>query len=389
MYKKEITEIENFCIVPFSELNIDANGLVRSCCVQDDSQFTAHTSKHDTMQSLWADPQLQSVRDDFLNNKKHKSCEICWKNEHSGVQSERQRRNQDYIRNYQQLEIENPSLPTTLDLRLSNKCNLKCRMCSEKASNQIAKELFLYDMDVIEVNEQYIYQNLKNLKQLKLLGGEPTLIPQCHDILHQLIACGNTNLRLHITTNATTSKQSWYTLVKQFSDVTWAFSIDSVGKTNDYIRSNSNYQQLLDNIKKYREFGQDLNWKYTTSQTIQLYNLHDYHELESQLSGLIDEYHYGMVTYPDFLSIDSLPMALKQKYKHNHHNPLVTSSLNTVITDEKAYLKMWEFVTYTNRLDTIRGTRFSDINPELWQDINDFLHSEYNTYAKTIKERVR
>ena len=36
MFLDEIKNTQNFCIVPFSELNIDANSKVKSCCVQED-----------------------------------------------------------------------------------------------------------------------------------------------------------------------------------------------------------------------------------------------------------------------------------------------------------------------------------------------------------------
>lgn len=388
MYLNEIKNIQNFCIVPFSELNIDANSKVRSCCVQDDSILKLKTSDHNNIIDLFSDPKLEEIRQSFLNGERPDICRICWKQEDSNIISERQQRNNWYVEDYSYLKIDNTNTPTSLDLRISNKCNLKCRMCSEKASNLIAKEKFIYNMDISEVQENYIYDidTLKNLKYLKLLGGEPSLIPQCESILRNLIKCGNINLKLHITTNATTAKDSWFKLVSFFSDVTWAFSLDSVNKTNDYIRSNSKYSSLLQNIERYRHIGKNKVWNYTVSQTVQIYNLHDYYLLQEELGDLVNEYTLGVVEWPDYLNIEYLPNTVKQKYlKKYDHNSLIKSSLMRQIDESIVYDKMWNFVQETNRLDTIRNTKFSNINKELWDDILEFLSNNYTKYGKTIK----
>lgn len=388
MFLDEIKNTQNFCVVPFSELNIDADSKVRSCCVQEDFVLKLKTSDYDNITDLFGDPTLEAIRQSFLEGKRPEICRVCWKQEDNGLHSERMRRNSWYIEDYDNLKIQDKTIPTSLDLRVSNKCNLKCRMCNEKASNLIAKEKYIYDMDVSEVQENYIYDidTLKNIKYLKLLGGEPSLIPQCEEILRNLVRCNNTDLKLHITTNATTAKDSWFKLISFFSDVTWAFSLDSVGKTNDYIRSNSKYASLKENILRYREIGKDKNWVYTVSQTVQIYNLHDYYLLSEELGKLVSEVTIGLVEWPNHLNIEYLPDTVKQKYLQRYdHNDLVKAALSRSIDENIVYSKMWDFVKTTNHTDTIRNTKFSDINKELWDDILEFLSAKYTKYGKTIK----
>ena len=197
-YKTEIDNVSKFCVAPFMSLNVDPDGSVKSCCMQDPQHIGVKYSDHDNMHSLFADSEFNNLRTMMRQNIEHPSCTTCYRNEDSGIESERQIRNRDYIRNYENIKITDTSIPTMLDLRLSNKCNLKCRMCNEIASSQIAKEKFI-DPAITEVSSELIIEHLKDIKELRLLGGEPSLTPQCFDVLTKLIECDNTDINIAIT----------------------------------------------------------------------------------------------------------------------------------------------------------------------------------------------
>ena len=386
-YKSEIDNISKFCVAPFTSLNVDPDGSVKNCCVQDPDHIGVKYSSHDSMRSLFADSEFNNLRTMMLENIEHPSCATCYRNEDQGIESERQIRNREYLVHYKKIKITDVSIPSMLDLRLSNKCNLKCRMCNEIASSQIAKEKFIHP-SITEVNSELISDNLKDIKELRLLGGEPSLTPQCFDILTKLIECNNTDINIMITTNATATKQSWFDLVKHFPNIKWQFSIDSVGEINDYIRTNSTYSKLKDTIKRYKIIGKDYpNWKYTISQTIQIYNLTSYFKLNDDMGDLVDEGDIvSPLSYPQRLNIRNLPWSIRQKYINLPHHDNIRIILSQPENDPlTSYVAMTEFIKYTEHLDLIRGTSFSDIDSELWNDIRNYVTDNYSTLGYLIK----
>ena len=78
---------------------------------------------------------MQKVRSDLSNGKKISQCTLCWDREDKGFSSMRLEANKEYGMHDSTL-----ATPKYLDLRLSNLCNLKCRMCNPVYSSQIAKE---------------------------------------------------------------------------------------------------------------------------------------------------------------------------------------------------------------------------------------------------------
>ena len=386
-YKSEIDNISKFCVAPFTSLNVDPDGSVKSCCVQDPNYIGVKYSSHDNMRSLFADSEFNNLRTMMLENTEHPSCATCYRNEDLGIVSERQNRNKKYLKDYEKIKITDTSIPSALDLRLSNKCNLKCRMCNEIASSQIAKEKFI-NPSITEVNSGLISEHLKDIKELRLLGGEPSLTPQCFDILTKLIECNNTDIDIMITTNATATKQGWFDLIKHFPNIVWQFSIDGVGEINDYIRTNSTYSKLKDTIKRYRIIGKDYpNWKYTISQTIQIYNLTSYFKLNDDLGDLVEECDVvSPLTWPERLNIKNLPWSIRQKYINLPHHDTIRSILSQPENDSlTTYTLMTEFIKYTEHLDLIRGTSFGDIDSELWNDIRNYVTDNYSKLGYRLK----
>ena len=95
---------------------------------------------------------MRALRDKMYNGGIVNECEHCFLQEKVGKKSFRQMHNEEWTKKIGEEEIHRRvkesivnewqmlSDPIYLDLRLSNLCNLKCRMCSPHNSSQIAKE---------------------------------------------------------------------------------------------------------------------------------------------------------------------------------------------------------------------------------------------------------
>lgn len=382
MFEKEIADIPNFCVLPFTSLNVDPDGTVGQCCEQNRQVLGLNINNFTDLQTLYQQPELESVRKAMLNNQRHISCNRCWQIEDAGGKSQRQITNENYIKDKGLPKPTQTSIPSIWDIRTSNRCNLKCRMCWPGASDQIAEERFA-ETALQSWPHTILLSHLDKVNEIKLLGGEPTLEDRNLWLLHDLAKAGRTDILLEITTNATTAKGNFFDMLKQFKNVNITFSIDSVGATNDYIRTNSQYDKIMRNIEVYLKANN--NWRFAVSQTVSIYNLHDYYKLWTELDIPVET---NMVFSPDYLSIGSLPDEIKQKYTGPHNDQNVNEILQTHIDPQECFAKMYNFLTYTNKLDIIRGTQYADINPKLWRDIKSWIYKNWREYGSDTKQQV-
>ena len=162
-----------------------------------------------------------------------------------------------------------------IDISISNKCNLACRMCNTGSSHQLNEDvnklrknnkLLLFEevsdnglgslnlpLDVKNNHLiQWIYHNTDKIKILKASGGEPLYDRNILNLLRKYVKDGNsksTELQFH--TNAMLITDKIIKLMDEFKLQRHSFSIDGVDKTYNYIRHKANFSILEKNIKNW------------------------------------------------------------------------------------------------------------------------------------------
>ena len=101
------------------------------CCVADEKYPYGNINNNKL-----EDISTQSVIDQMEKGQRPDACSLCWEKEDLGLPSNRIGANNTFRRYLKQKKFT----LKMLDIRLSNKCNLMCRMCSGKFSNRIAQE---------------------------------------------------------------------------------------------------------------------------------------------------------------------------------------------------------------------------------------------------------
>lgn len=141
--------------------------------------------------------------------------------------------------------LQRPKLKTVF-LELTNKCNLRCKMCNWQARGKvgyISRDTF--ETSVNQFSEMKI--DVLNLQ----FGGESLLHPNFKDFLKFAIEkrdCGKIG-GVGWTSNGMLFDQTIADLVVSLN-VDWVnFSLDGVGEVNDNIRIGSNYSVVEKNIK--------------------------------------------------------------------------------------------------------------------------------------------
>lgn len=339
---------KNFCLYPFNAFSIDNSGKQRICCNNNGwDQIKKNTALADPdfdILKSFNNPFHKELRQYFIEDKRHDTCQKCWEVEDQGHISYRQMYNrsfdlagkdEDYwIAKCQPDGSMEHIEYMYLDITFGNKCNLKCIMCNGFNSTLFAKEL--YDNDFI--NEGYyqklmkldwykdneaikkIFENVSSVQRIHILGGEPLLIDH-QELLQKFIDMGTAkNIDIGYNTNFTTIPSEILESWKQFRKVAVCISVDSYKENNEFIRFPMKWAKLEKNIHTLSEIIKNHNNVYVQiHSTFGTYNMFDLPEFLDWIKELSIRYDFiephPMTNYvfaPTYFDPKNVPLQIKQ-----------------------------------------------------------------------------
>lgn len=407
---------ETFCILPWMHLFVSEPGEVYPCCIVPESNpplindqgKTIKMGEVSSFEEIFNSAQMKKIREMMMKGEKPEVCMRCYKLEEHNLSSHRQGSNWIFANKIQeQIQKTQPdgTIEVSLysaDIRLGNKCNLSCRMCSPTSSKNLIDEWTalhpdragyyeqLKNIDWFE-NEKFWneIENSKQIERLHFAGGEPLLIEKHYDFLEKLIEKGLAEkIALSYNTNLTILPERVLQAWRKFKKIQVMVSIDGVNEVNKYIRHPTNWDILTRNIKKI-ENEQELTKKFflTLNTTVQLYNVFNLTKLMDFCMTETKDFVFPLLNplfYPEELSIQVLPEAykdkvelmlknylsenaekLKARYKNIEH---ITKSIEGLITfmrqkDQSSLLG--QFKKHTEFLDQSRKQSIYEVCPEL------------------------
>jgi len=127
--------------------------------------------------------------------------------------------------------------PKVLQISLTNRCNLSCRMCS--IANSLPKEQELSTAQILHaIDEAQGY----GIKEILLTGGEPFLREDLFEITKY---CYGKGLRSIVTTNGTLINDRLIEPIINSKISHLHFSIDGLEETNDYFRGGGAFHKII------------------------------------------------------------------------------------------------------------------------------------------------
>ena len=155
-----LTESKNFCMYPWVHLHAHPTGKVFPCCGADPSPGPVGDARVDTLETIWNNDNMKDLRKSMLSETWSPYCVRCYEQENSGFFSMRNEANRNlghYIEDVDKT-LEDGTHPEFKirywDVRFSNLCNFKCRMCCPEFSSswgsEIKKVLKNSDSNVIQ-----------------------------------------------------------------------------------------------------------------------------------------------------------------------------------------------------------------------------------------------
>ena len=362
----------------------------------------SHELTSNDMSQVFNNPLAQDIRATVLKGKYHSACEECAEREDQGLHSDRDMYDDWFEEAQKHTDLSPPDThmpyPIWADIRPSNLCNLKCRMCFPDNSTEIAREEAKMphelrpnrntdqELAVLSQRKHYELPKLNNIINLKLLGGEPTVQEEVFDILKNTEY--HPNALLQVTTNASsvTQYKKIMPLINKFAMVKWNISIDGTGRVYEYVRTPSKWHRFREavdylsstpagRITTMISFNYCIQmWNYTNTPEVLKYCEDIGEDIQDRLYEGGGDIRYGgvhmnTVSQPH-LSIKLVNKLIKSEVlgrareiglnKTNYTNLKRVS--NTTVHDPEL---VREFRKHTKILDKVRNTDFSTIDPEL------------------------
>ena len=387
---------------------------MRLCCtttqdIPTNNNYNVFDASKHSIDEYWNSDRMKEIRRKMIAGQKIRDCERCYKQEEQGVESLRSTAGiEDYVKQTQPDGTFTKSA-TTMQIQLGNICNLKCKMCSQMYSHKHGLETLEIGKKDPEwlhwVKEQganvnnwtnelgvkqewykdkalkmQMFEHIsKNIIQLVVIGGEPTLIPEFYELFEYCERKGTLgNKTVTVVTNLTNTNSKltdW--LPKLASWSIWA-SVDGVAERTEYIRYPSKWNKILESLEFYRSNLHN-NGKITLSPAVQLLNIDQLDDIikwwKDWCGGELNK-QYGFtwlatVWYPLICNPNIAPREWRlrvadklSKYRFDStYDKMVSELRRDQHTPEKYEQLQKAFIKYNDKQDQFRNV------PKTWRQL--------------------
>ena len=371
------------CVMPFHHMAMRPDGQIFPCCVfrQEEVPEDLNVAHPDPFNHEY----MNWLRQKMLNDEYVHGCKKCYEDEKHSARSMRT----DLIAPWGGdfgLPSEEEGLGkvkklTNIDLALSNVCNNKCRMCMPQLSTHWYSDAKKLGMEIpkgiITDNTIVDSYDLSDLRFIKVLGGEPMM--EQAKLKKVLNKCTLENITILLVTNVSIlPDDELLALLKQCKNVNIDLSIDSYGTLNEFLRKDSNWQNVYNNIQWYRKHFGNIN----VHSAISIYNVNKLHEIVNFCAEQKLYHEVVVVDGPQWMQPRNLPQEVKpwiKEYLNDlESNVPVTyrKIINLLHNEMNVEGDFGMFVRNDSKMNKIRNEHWMDKNPELWDKIENLITPE-------------
>jgi len=288
---------------------------------------------------------FSDVRETMMRNEWHPGCYKCRVDEETKGHSMRTEADAFFNDFTDEAKLE------YLEITVGRKCNLKCMSCGPEFSNKWDTDAIKFpelgsdaykieqlkkieELDLDHVSHyrstEGIYKIFKDLRYIKVTGGEPFLHPQFLRFVIKLAEVGLApQIEIEIFTNCTWwPKKADYDALVQFKKIIICPSIDALGTVNEVLRYPSKWNTVEDTLDKWITTRDDLGWdkvEIKAACTISVINAPYMYEFfmwtQYKRIGAV----FQTVYEPHYMSITHWPNWFKDKLKFLVNNQFETA----------------------------------------------------------------
>lgn len=394
-----------FCMAPWIQIHAQTNGKISPCCMSSvhDGNEIGDLRQNPNLEDAWNSDNMKLLRLNMMKGKKSSICLNCYDYEKLGKFSEREKYNRDHKPYYPRVAgteadgtVKELDVPL-IDIRFSNKCNYKCRICDSTYSSLWHEE----EQKLGKTNPEATGKEMRpaadgsvfwesykkmlpTVKRLHFAGGEPLFMDEHYQTLEYLIEIGNTDVVLSYNTNFSTLRYKKYNVVElwnKFKTVDIWTSLDGMFEKGDYQRKGQKWENIEANFRTVRKECPSA--LLGVNVTVSMLNIMD---IPAFFKYMIDNkfvepdrMNLYLLFAPKHFVITNLTPALKEKalkqfedFDRNYLSHLpnntnirnhIRAVTNYMMSTQGRDLK--EFQRWTLAVDRLRGENFSDVYPEL------------------------
>ena len=384
MDAKKLLTNKSICALPWTGFELEPTGGVKNCVISTEYIGNINTTKIKDI--VGSDANIKR-KEDMLADKKPRNCEGCYLQEKGRSDLNSISSRLYYLKEVgskTKLDIydnkENFSLKH-VDLRWTNSCNQACVYCCPELSSKWAQELNVKIKSKKESREDvknFVFENIENLQNVYLAGGEPMLMKENLEFL-QLLKEKNHKCSIRVNTNLSTTKTGIFDLLCTFPNVHWTVSLETIEHEYEYIRHHGSWDDFQKNLEVIN----------TLDHKISFNMLHFILNYDS-LFGCIDylkamgfndnSFIVGPLYMPENMNLLNLPQRMLDQVLHTLRDRIADKptgylknsyeNLLAYYTDTQWKKDIQNFLKETEIRDQRRGTDCRKTFPKLFQDLN-------------------
>lgn len=308
-----VEKTRHLCMLPWVHATLDPHGTFSVCCHAWDSLPGQSLLGTTLREARNAEP-LREMRLTMKADRPSPHCHHCYRNEALGLPSPRTLANARFGKFADLIERTRDDGHIgnglrSLDLRLSNVCNLRCRTCGPHASTTwyadaraLGEAVPPAPARLFKLNPELEVELAAALPRIQLLyfaGGEPLLDDAHYRLLDSLLAQGRADVLLDYNTNLTRlacGRREILPLWSRFESVKVGASVDGAGAAFNYLRKGADWEQVVANFDRIRrEAPLVVLYLHVSVSVLNAFHLPD----------AIDEWlRLGMIQWPDQLVLN-------------------------------------------------------------------------------------
>ena len=408
--KDNVLTSKHFCMLPWVHLHFLPDSTAHYCCVSD---ATKPVAKYDgDISKIYNAETIKSIRLNMLKDEPSSPCNRCYELERNKVLSLRQSSNRSYLKYFDEAAKTNDDGSVNeftmryLDIRFSNKCNLRCRSCGPFYSSgwyadqikmfpSLANTPALSEVGPKDLFWKDLLPSLGHIEEAYFAGGEPLVTDEVFDIMDHWLATNNTNVQIGFTTNFTNlgyRAKSITEYWKKFPKLIVSASLDDSGERAEYLRKGTKWSKVVENRQRMLERCPAVVFEITP--TISVFNIWHFPEFHYEWlkAGLLktEDLRLNILTHPDYMSFKiihpkkRIPLILKWmeyldliieelQISVHHYNKTVEgyrSIIHALKNDPYVDLRK-EFFERNDLVDKTREENLYAVYPELKELLAD------------------
>ena len=330
MDAKDMLRNKSFCPLPWTGFIVQQNGDVKNCVLSTDVRGNIGESP---IQDIVSNQSNMELKKQMMADGKPPNCAGCHRVEKDKNRFDIVSQRLYYLKELKDVDSRlyddtgNFKLHT-VDLRWTNQCNQACVYCGPHNSSMWHKEVGGQKLMSTERKEQlkkYVFDNVHQLKNVYLAGGEPLLMNENQELL-QLLLDTNKDVHIRVNTNLSNIDTKVGKLIQKFDNVHWTVSVEATGDRYDYIRYGGNWSKFIDNVRSLKDRGQ----KITFNMLYFILNFRELFKCVDHMRGMgfnDNAFVGGPVYAPRHMNILNLPMHKLDESKKLLDDNIATSSM--------------------------------------------------------------